>query len=69
MFPESNKEDDRLSKENLRLKSAAEELSILNDLATAIASTQSLDQITKLIVKMYRTIRIMPITNSRCPLS
>jgi hypothetical protein len=53
MFPESNKEDDRLSKENLRLKSAVEELSILNDIATAIASTQSLDQIIKLIVKMY----------------
>ena len=51
MFPESNKEDDRLSKENLRLKSAVEELSILNDIATAIASTQSLNQITKLIVK------------------
>ena len=51
MFPESQKEDDRLSKENLRLKSAVEELSILNDIATAIASTQSLDQITNLIVK------------------
>ena len=51
MFPEPNKEDDRLSKENLRLKSAVEELSILNDIATAIASTQSLDQITNLIVK------------------
>ena len=51
MFPESNKEDDHLSKENLRLKSAVEELSILNDIATAIASTQSLNQITKLIVK------------------
>ena len=51
MFPESQKEDDRLSKENLRLKSAVEELSILNDIATAIASTQSLNQITKLIVK------------------
>lgn len=51
MFPESNNEDDRLSKENLRLKSAVEELSILNDIATAIASTQSLDQITNLIVK------------------
>ncbi len=51
MFPESLKEDDRLSKENHRLKSAVEELSILNDIATAIASTQSLDQITKLIVK------------------
>jgi predicted SPOUT superfamily RNA methylase MTH1 len=51
MFPESNKEDDRLSKENLRLISAVEELSILNDLATAIASTQYLDQIINLIPK------------------
>lgn len=51
MSPESNIEDDRLSKENLRLKSAVEELSILNDIATATASTQSLDQITNLIVK------------------
>src|ERR1035437_9375760 len=51
MSTESNIEDDRLSKENLRLKSAVEELSILNDIATAIASTQSLDQITSLIVK------------------
>jgi hypothetical protein len=53
MFPESQKEEDRLSKENLRLKSVVEELSILNDIATAIASTQSIDQITKLIVKKY----------------
>lgn len=51
MFPVSNNEDDRLGKENLRLKSAVEELSILNDIATAIASTQSLNQITSLIVK------------------
>lgn len=51
MFPETQKEEDRLSIENLRLKSAVEELSILNEIATAIASTQSLDQITKLIVK------------------
>ncbi|MCJ7553894.1 MAG: PP2C family protein-serine/threonine phosphatase [Ignavibacteriaceae bacterium] len=51
MCPKSYKEDDQLSKENLRLKSAVEELSILNDMATAIASTQSLDQITNLIVK------------------
>ena len=51
MYPVSKNEDDRLSKENLRLKSAVEELSILNDIATAIASTQSLDQITNLIVK------------------
>jgi len=51
MPPTSKNEDDRLGTENLRLKSAVEELSILNDIATAIASTQSLDQITNLIVK------------------
>lgn len=50
MCPKSYKEEDQLSKENHRLKSAVEELSILNDIATAIASTQSLDQITNLIV-------------------
>ena len=51
MPPASKNEDDRLGTENLRLKSAVEELSILNDIATAIASTQSLNQITNLIVK------------------
>ena len=51
MPPVSKNEDDRLGIENLRLKSAVEELSILNDIATAIASTQSLNQITNLIVK------------------
>jgi sigma-B regulation protein RsbU (phosphoserine phosphatase) len=51
MPPASKNEEDRLGKENLRLKSAVEELSILNDIATAIASTQSLNQITNLIVK------------------
>jgi len=51
MCPKSNIAGDELSKENLRLKSAVEELSILNDIATAIASTQSLNQITNLIVK------------------
>ena len=50
MLSESSKGDDQLLKENLRLKSSVEELSILNDIATAIASTQSLDQITNLIV-------------------
>jgi hypothetical protein len=53
MFPESQKEENQLRKENLRLKSTVEEFSILNNIATAIASTQSLNQITKLIVKMY----------------
>jgi sigma-B regulation protein RsbU (phosphoserine phosphatase) len=50
MLSETSKGDDQLIKENLRLKSSVEELSILNDIATAIASTQSLDQITNLIV-------------------
>ena len=43
--------EEQLNSENIRLKSAVEELSILNDISTAIASTQSLDQITNLIVK------------------
>jgi phosphoserine phosphatase RsbU/P len=51
MCPKSPKEEEQLSRENLRLKSAVEELSILNDIATAIASTQSINQITNLIVK------------------
>jgi sigma-B regulation protein RsbU (phosphoserine phosphatase) len=51
MCPKSLKEEELVNKENLRLKSAVEELSILNDIAIAIASTQSLDQITNLIVK------------------
>jgi len=46
----NQKEDIRLIEENIRLKSSVEELSILNDIATAIASTQSLNQITNLIV-------------------
>ncbi|HZW40571.1 MAG TPA: GAF domain-containing SpoIIE family protein phosphatase [Ignavibacteriaceae bacterium] len=43
------KED--INHETLRLKSAVEELSILNEIAVAISSTQSLDNITNLIVK------------------
>lgn len=43
--------EDQINDEILRLKSAVEELSILNDIATAIASTQALNQITNLIVK------------------
>ena len=42
---------DRLQEENRRLRAAVEELSILNDIATAITSTQSLEQIIELIVK------------------
>ena len=41
---------DRISKENVRLKSAVEELSILNDIATAVSSTSSLEHIIELIV-------------------
>lgn len=51
MCPKNYDDESGLNSENLRLKSAVEELSILNDIATAIASTQSLDQITNLIVK------------------
>lgn len=40
-----------LQKENQRLRKAVEELSILNDIATAISSTQSLDKIVNLIVQ------------------
>jgi len=42
---------ERLTEENKRLRLAVEELSILNDIATAITSTQSLEQIVELIVQ------------------
>jgi serine phosphatase RsbU (regulator of sigma subunit) len=48
---ESQKSYDRLVEENKRLRLAVEELSILNDIATAITSTQSLEQIVELIVQ------------------
>jgi sigma-B regulation protein RsbU (phosphoserine phosphatase) len=48
---ETNQQLDRLEKENERLRLAIEELSILNDIATAITSTQSLEQIVELIVQ------------------
>jgi serine phosphatase RsbU (regulator of sigma subunit) len=41
----------RLEKENSRLRVAVEELSVLNEIATAIASTLSLDRIVDLIVQ------------------
>ncbi len=41
----------RLEEENRRLRAAVEELSILNDIATAITSTQSIEQIIELVVK------------------
>ncbi len=39
-----------LEEENLRLKSAVEELSILNDIAVAISSTMKVEEINKLII-------------------
>lgn len=39
-----------LEKENLRLRNAVEELAILNEIAIAVSSTQSLDSIVNLIV-------------------
>jgi sigma-B regulation protein RsbU (phosphoserine phosphatase) len=48
--PSKNSDVDRISKENLRLKNAVEELSILNDIATAVSSASSLEHIIELIV-------------------
>ncbi len=50
MNAENDKRVDRLEEENLRLKEAVAELSILNDISTAISSTSSLDMIIDLIV-------------------
>ena len=47
----TNQQLKRLTEENKRLRLAVEELSILNDIATAITSTQSLEQIVELIVQ------------------
>ncbi|MBT8387250.1 MAG: GAF domain-containing protein, partial [Ignavibacteria bacterium] len=44
-------ENQSLSEENKRLRSAVAELSILNDIATTISSTQPVEQIVDLIVK------------------
>jgi sigma-B regulation protein RsbU (phosphoserine phosphatase) len=41
----------KLNEENVRLKKAVEELAILNDIAIAITSTQTLDKIIELIVQ------------------
>jgi sigma-B regulation protein RsbU (phosphoserine phosphatase) len=41
---------DRIERENARLKTAVEELSILNDIATAVSSATSLEHIIELIV-------------------
>ena len=50
---------DHLIEENNRLRAAVEELSILNDIATAISSTQSLEKIVDLIVhKCVKYLRV-----------
>lgn len=45
-----NESPDRLQAENERLKQAVEELSVLNDIATAIDSTMPVEEINRLIV-------------------
>lgn len=48
-----------LEEENLRLKSAVEELSILNEIAVAISSTMKVEEINKLIIsKCIQTIGV-----------
>ncbi|HER43092.1 MAG TPA: hypothetical protein ENO08_01360, partial [Candidatus Eisenbacteria bacterium] len=42
---------DTLNEENKRLRAAVEELSILNDIATTISSTLTLEQIIELIIR------------------
>ncbi|MCB9250106.1 MAG: SpoIIE family protein phosphatase [Ignavibacteriales bacterium] len=44
-------ETDKLKQENQRLKIAVEELAILNDIATVITSSQSLEKVIELMVK------------------
>lgn len=46
-----NHDNTKLIEENKRLKTAVEELAILNDIATAITSTQTLDKVIELIVQ------------------
>ncbi len=48
--PGKNSEIERLAGENVRLRSAVEELSILNDIATAVSSAFSLERTIELIV-------------------
>jgi sigma-B regulation protein RsbU (phosphoserine phosphatase) len=48
---ENEQEFGRLKEENLRLRMAVEELSILNEIATAISSTLDLDRVVDLIVQ------------------
>jgi sigma-B regulation protein RsbU (phosphoserine phosphatase) len=50
---------DRIERENQRLRAAVEELSILNDIATAIGSTSSLEHVIELIVhKCIKHLRV-----------
>ncbi|RKY90592.1 MAG: hypothetical protein DRQ13_12420 [Ignavibacteriae bacterium] len=51
MVHENINQSDALEEENKRLRNAIAELSILNDIATTISSTQPVDQIVDLIVK------------------
>ncbi len=52
-------QNQQLQEENRRLRKAVEELSILNDVAVAITSTQSLDRIVDLIVeKCVKHLRV-----------
>jgi sigma-B regulation protein RsbU (phosphoserine phosphatase) len=48
--PSKNPEIERIAQENARLKAAIEELSILNDIATSVRSTSTLEQTIELIV-------------------
>jgi len=51
MPEEITKQIGQLQEENRHLQNAVEELSVLNDIATAITSTQSIDRIVNLIVQ------------------
>lgn len=56
---EQTKSVEQLIEENNRLRAAVEELSILNEIATAISSTQSLEKIVDLIVhKCVKYLRV-----------
>ncbi len=58
-MPETLKNIDLLVEENNRLRAAVAELSILNDIAIAISSTQSLEKIVDLIVhKCVKHLRV-----------
>ncbi len=58
-MPETVKNIDLLIEENNRLRAAVAELSILNDIAIAISSTQSLEKIVDLIVhKCVKHLRV-----------